>query len=276
MKSNYTLDAKRYTLTIGWLYPELMNIYGDRGNIITLVKRCEWRGIKTEVRELNVGFNHKLLTTCNLVVMGGAQDRQQTIVNEDLKKKKKVPSELIENGVPGLYVCGGFQFLGNYYKEADGTIIDGLGIFDLYTENPGPTVPRLIGNIAVQPNFDILRVSESESRSKFSTSSNNKSVIVGFENHGGRTILGKNIEPFGKVLKGHGNNGNDQTEGARHKNSFGTYLHGPILPKNPHFADYLLRLALERKYPEIKLDDLDDELELKAHSAIAKRLQIEI
>ncbi len=257
------------SLVIGWLYPELMNIYGDRGNITTLVKRCEWRGIKTEVKRLDIGFSNKELEACDLLVMGGAQDRQQTIVNEDLKKKKKVLSDLIEQGTPGLYVCGGFQFLGNYYKEADGTIIDGLGIFDLYTENPGPIVPRLIGNIAVQPNFDILRVSESESRSKFSTSSNNKSIVVGFENHGGRTVLGSNIEPFGKVLKGFGNN-EDGTEGAKYKNSFGTYMHGPILPKNPHFADYLIKLAL--KVDELPV--LDDTLEWQAHSAIIEKLGI--
>ena len=276
---NYTLDVKRYSLIIGWLYPELMNIYGDRGNIITLVKRCEWRGIKAKVVELNPEFDQKLLATCNLLVMGGAQDRQQTIVNTDLKKKKLALTDVIEKGIPGLYVCGGFQFLGKYYKEADGTIIDGLDIFDLYTENPGPSVPRLIGNIAVQPNFDILRVipiRSGESRSKFSTSSNNKSVIVGFENHGGRTYLGKKIDPMGKVIKGFGNNGNDQTEGAKYKNSFGTYMHGPVLPKNPHFADYLLKLALERKYPNIELQVLDDTLEWQALSTIAKRLRIEI
>ena len=253
MKSNYTL-------TIGWLYPELMNIYGDRGNIVCLTKRAQWRGIKAEVKELNVGFDHKQLATCDLLVMGGAQDRQQTIVNKDLARIKPILSAMIEDGTPGLYVCGGFQFLGKYYKEADGRIIDGLGIFDLYTENPGENVPRLIGNIAVQANikntgYKILNTD-----------------IVGFENHGGRTFLGKKVKPFGKVLKGYGNNGKDQTEGAIYKNGFGTYLHGPILPKNPHFADHLIKLALKID----ELPELDDKLELLAHSAIAKRLQIEI
>lgn len=243
-------------ITIGWLYPELMNIYGDRGNITTLVKRCEWRGIKAKVVELNVGFDPKLLTTCNLLVMGGAQDRQQTIVNTDLKKKRLALADMIEKGIPGLYVCGGFQFLGNYYREADGTIIDGLGIFDLYTENPGENVERLIGNIAIRPDLDLQ-------------------PIIGFENHGGRTYLGQKIKPFGKVLKGFGNN-EDGSEGARYKNSFGTYMHGPILPKNPHFADYLLRLALERKYEDIELKDLDDALEWKAHSSIARKLGINL
>lgn len=242
------------TLTIGWLYPELMNIYGDRGNIITLVKRAKWRGIKAEVKELNPGFNSDELKKCDLLIMGGAQDKQQSIVNADLRRHHKILSEMIDSGIPGLYVCGGFQFLGNYYKEADGTIIDGLGIFDLYTENPGPNSPRLIGNIVIKP--------ETQGLSK---------EIIGFENHGGRTFLGENIEIFGKVVKGHGNN-DDGTEGARYKNSFGTYLHGPILPKNSEFADYLLKLALKTE----DLKPLDDELETQASSAIAKKLQIEI
>ena len=264
MKSNYTL-------TIGWLYPELMNIYGDRGNIVCLTKRAQWRGIKAEVKELNVGFDHKQLATCDLLVMGGAQDRQQTIVNKDLARIKPILSAMIEDGTPGLYVCGGFQFLGKYYKEADGRIIDGLGIFDLYTENPGENVPRLIGNIAVEIKDLGLKINENKDNHQ-SSIINHKSIVVGFENHGGRTFLGKKVKPFGKVLKGYGNNGKDQTEGAIYKNGFGTYLHGPILPKNPHFADHLIKLALKID----ELPELDDKLELLAHSAIAKRLQIEI
>ncbi|HSX40434.1 MAG TPA: hypothetical protein VLF68_02370, partial [Candidatus Saccharimonadales bacterium] len=166
---------------------------------------------------------------------------------------------LIDDGIPGLYICGAYQFLGKYYKDADGTTIPGLSIFDLYTENPGPTHPRLIGNMVFNPiqysTFNILH------------------SIVGFENHGGRTYLGKNIKPFGKVIKGFGNNGEDGTEGAVYKNSFGTYSHGPILPKNPQFADYLIKLALEKKYKKsIQLKPLDDSIELLAHDAIVKRL----
>lgn len=246
------------SLTIGWLYPELMNIYGDRGNIITLIKRCEWRGIKTQLANLDVGFEISKLASCDILLMGGAQDRQQTIVNKDLKRIKKLLSEKIANNTPGLYVCGGFQFLGNYYKEADGTIIKGLGIFDLYTQNPGESHERLIGNAAFKS--DELNY-----------------VLIGFENHGGRTYLGRNTKPFGKVIKGFGNNGQDELEGARYKNSFGTYLHGPILPKNPVFADYLIKKALENKYKtKIKLPNLDDTLEQKARMAIAKRLGIAI
>lgn len=237
-------------LTIGWLYPELMNIYGDRGNIITLVKRAKWREIKVEVEELNPGFSEKDLKQCNLLLMGGAQDKQQSIVNTDLKTHHKSLSEMIDEGVPGLYVCGGFQFLGNYYREADGTVVDGLGIFDLFTENPGPDQERLIGNIIIRPEIAGL-----------------SAPIVGFENHGGRTILGENAKPFGRVLHGHGNN-NDGTEGAVFKNSIGTYLHGPILPKNPELADYLIKLAL--KINELK--PLDDKLETQAHKSIMQKL----
>ncbi len=252
-----------YKLTIGWLYPELMSTYGDRGNIIVLKKRCEWRGINVQVKHLNVGFDKKLLAACDMLFMGGAQDQQQKIVAVDLKKKANVLQEMIENGIPGLYICGAYQFLGKYYKEADGTIIKGLGILDVYTENPGINTKRLIGNIAVKSEIGTL---------------------IGFENHGGRTHLGAAVKPLGKVIKGFGNNGEDKTEGAIYKNSFGTYLHGPILPKNPHLADYLIKLALEKKYlpclprqaRRVNLSPLDDSLEIKARNAIAKRLNIKI
>lgn len=247
-------------LTIGWLYPELMNIYGDMGNIMALVKRCEWRKIKTEVKMLNPGFAVNTLNECNLLIMGGAQDRQQTVVNKDLKRIKKELIKKIEDGIPGLYVCGGFQFLGKYYKEADGTLVDGIEIFDLFTENPGEKVDRLIGNMIFKPSVKGL-----------------KKPIIGFENHGGRTYLGNNIKPFGKVIKGFGNNGKDLLEGANYKESFGTYSHGPILPKNPEFTDYLITKALEKKYnSKIELKPLDDTLENNARLTIAKRLGIEI
>lgn len=246
-----------YTLTIGWLYPELMSTYGDRGNIIVLQKRCVWRGINTEIKMLDLGFSITDLKKCDLLFMGGAQDKQQQIVAEDLLKKRDILEEMIENGIPGLYICGAYQFLGKYYREADGTIINGLGIFDLYTENPGVGFSRLIGNVAAR----VL----------------NDKIIVGFENHGGRTYLGKHIKPLGEVVKGFGNNGKDLTEGAIYKNSFGSYFHGPILPKNPFLADLLIKLALEKKYNSpTNLFRLNDSLEHQAHDAIAKRLNIKI
>ena len=253
----------QYKLTIGWLYPELMSTYGDRGNIIVLQKRCEWRGIKTEVLRLDLHFNPNQLKQCDLIFMGGAQDRQQQIVSEDLLRKKGDFKDIIENGVPGLYICGAYQFLGRYYKEADGTEINGLGILDLYTVNPGQNVSRLIGNVAtkLERSFDFAQ-------------DDNDRVIIGFENHGGRTYLGKNLKPLGKVLKGFGNNGEDGTEGAIYKNSFGTYLHGPILPKNPKLADLLIKFALEKKYPNsmITIPSLDDSLENQAHTDIMSKL----
>ncbi len=244
-------------LTIGWLYPSLMNIYGDRGNLITINKRCEWRGIETEIKYLDAGFDKSELDKCEIILMGGAQDRQQKIVAEDLKKKKDVLNTKINTGTPGLYVCGAYQFLGNYYKEADGAIIKGLGILDLYTQNPGGNSPRLIGNVAASTNLS-------------------SKTIIGFENHGGRTYLGKNVSPFAKIIKGFGNNGEDQNEGIVYKNSIGTYLHGPLLPKNPSLADFLIKRAMEIKYPNEVLVNLDDSLEMMANDSIAKRLQIEI
>ena len=259
----------KYSLTIGWLYPELMSTYGDRGNIICLKKRCEWRNIGVEINRLELGFKIYDLRKCDLVFMGGAQDKQQKIVSRDFSRKKvEALKELVEGGIPGLYICGAYQFLGKYYKEADGTIIDGLGILDLYTENPGSEFPRLIGNIAVKiydSRFKIYKNGEE----------NHKSTLVGFENHGGRTYLGRGIKPLGKVLKGFGNNGEDKTEGAIYKNSFGSYLHGPILPKNPHLADFLIKLSLEKKYKKnIPNKPLDDNLEHQTHNFMIKKLQI--
>lgn len=257
-------------ITIGWLYPELMSTYGDRGNIIVLSKRLEWRGVSVEIKKLEIGFSSNDLKTCDLFFMGGAQDKQQQIVSEDLKKKKNVLSEMIENETPGLYICGAYQFLGNYYKEADGTKLEGLGILDLHTENPGDGSERLIGNISIET-YDLIAHTYNSQGSKDNQVAPN--FLVGFENHGGRTYLGEKVKPLGTVKVGFGNNGKDKTEGAVYKNSFGSYLHGPILPKNPHFADYLLKLALEKKYKkEIKLEPLDDTLEWQTHSAEIKKI----
>ena len=246
----------KYQLTIAWLYPDLMSIYGDRGNIISLTRRCEWRDIDVKVNPIFLNTPLSDLQSTDLLFMGGAQDRQQTIVAEDLQKKKNLLSEMIESGIPGLYICGGFQYLGKYYKEADGTKIEQLGILDVWTENPGGK--RLIGNIAIDA-------------SEFF---GNRTTLVGFENHGGRTRLGSTVKPLGKVLKGFGSNAEDHTEGAVYKNSIGTYLHGPILPKNPVLSDVLIQKALEKKYHvAIELKPLDDLLAEKAKSAILNRMK---
>jgi len=252
---------KNYSLTIGWLYSDLMSTYGDRGNIIVLQKRCEWRDIEIKIQKISIETKPEIISSCDLLFMGGAQDTQQEIVEKDLKGKKgKLLQKAIENEIPGLYICGAYQFLGNYYKDADGKKIEGLGIFDLYTINPGVNTKRLIGNT-------LIKVDNQEPIS----------YLVGFENHGGRTYLGKNIKPLGKVIKGFGNNGEDGMEGAVYKNSIGSYFHGPILPKNPYLADWLIQTALEKKYQkDCELKPLDDALETKAHDFIAKRLGVEL
>lgn len=243
------------SLTIGWLYPTLMNVYGDIGNLKAIQKRTEWRNIDCSVKYLEPKFNAEELKNCDIILMGGAQDKQQEIVSKDLFTKRDALKNLIENNIPGLYVCGGYQFLGNYYKKSDNQIIKGLEIFDLYTENLENK--RLIGNVIANSEL-------------FGT-------LIGFENHGGKTYLGKNIRPLSNVIKGFGNNGRDNTEGAVYKNSIGTYLHGPILPKNPKLADFLIQKALENKYKiKIELKILNNMYENEARLAIAKKLQIAI
>lgn len=248
---------KDYSIIIGWLYPDLMNTYGDRGNVMVLQKRCEWRGIEAKVSKIFVETKPEELSKCDLIFMGGAQDTQQEIVAKDLNGKKgAILMKMIEDGIPGLYICGAYQFLGNYYKDANGIKIPGLGIFDLHTESPA-SGSRLIGNTVMEANKKLNLGAK---------------TIVGFENHGGRTYLGDNIEPFGKVIRGGGNNGKDGYEGGLYKNSIGSYFHGPILPKNPSLADYLIQTALEKKYKKtIELSELNDSLEKKAHDFIAKR-----
>jgi CobQ-like glutamine amidotransferase family enzyme len=251
-------------LVIGWIYPRLMNVYGDRGNVITLQKRAQWRDIEVEIKYLDDPLDVEELSKCDLLMMGGAQDQQQEIVSIDLKDKGKFLKEAIDSEVPGIYVCGAYQFLGNYYKDADGTEISGLGIFDLHTINPGESTKRLIGNLAVET-YESSLINETPF------------TLIGFENHGGRTYLGPNIKPLAKVIKGFGNNGEDLMEGAIYKNSIGTYMHGPILPKNPALADWLIQKALERKVgKKVELAKIDDTIENNARSAIAKRLSIKI
>ncbi|MFZ5845046.1 MAG: type 1 glutamine amidotransferase [Patescibacteria group bacterium] len=245
-------------LKIAWLYPELMSTYGDRGNIIVLVKRCKWRGIETQVVPVTLETSVKELRTCDLIFMGGAQDRQQKLAAKDfLKKKGPVVKEMVEKGIPALFVCAAYQFVGHYYKPYQGEKIPGASIFDLSTEHPGDQAKRLIGNVIAK----IISSKFKIQNSKFNR------IIVGFENHGGRTYLGKNIEPFAKVIKGFGNNGEDGFEGAIYKNAIGSYFHGPLLPKNPVLADWLIAQALKEKFQgEVKLKKLDDSLENRARS----------
>lgn len=237
------------------LYPDLLDLYGDRGNIRVLQARSNWRGIEAEVEQVSLGdpldFN-----SFDILFIGGGSDREQNILVEDLMKRKNEFQAAIEDGLVVLTICGGFQLLGEYYQTAEGEKIPGLGILDLWTI---AGVKRLIGNIVVD-------VKDGE------LSSGVIKTLVGFENHSGKTYLGSNLQPLGKVLQGNGNNGEDRGEGVRYKNVFGTYLHGPLLPKNPHLADLLLTLALKRRGYSEALSKLDDTLEENAHRAVVDRI----
>ncbi len=263
------LKAKSYQLNIGWLYPELMSTYGDKGNIMTLQKRCEWRGI--EVKIINIDQRSKIpdLKTIDLLFAGGAQDREQSIVIQNLKKHETEIRKLIEKEVPALFVCGAPQLFGKYYEPSIGKRLDGLGIFDIETIHAGPQKKRLTGNVIAKIiNKNILNTKYPILHS---------GIIVGFENHGGRTYLGKYAKPFAMVIKGYGNNGEDGTEGVVYKNAIGSYLHGPLLPKNPGIADWLITKAITTKYKQkVTLAPLDNAVSNQAKSVIARRLGIKL
>ncbi len=253
-------------LTIGWLYPTLMSTYGDRGNVICLQRRCQWRNIPVSILPLDAESDYSKFAQVDLIVGGGAQDRQQEIVMRDLKgEKAKILKEVLRDGVPGVFTCGSPQLLGHYYEPAFGERIEGLGILDLVSKHPGNNAQRFIGNVV----FDISVTSLVQELSVFW---NDLPRVIGFENHGGRTFLG-NVAPLGKVIKGYGNNGEDQTEGAFYQNAIATYAHGPLLPKNPFLADWMIYKALSRKSSSNKvlLDPLDDSLTLKARTSLLMR-----
>jgi lipid II isoglutaminyl synthase (glutamine-hydrolysing) len=230
------------------LYPEQMNIYADRGNILFLRRRCEWRGIDFSYAAAGTGEPLDARVH-DLIYVGGGQDRDQRIVAQDMVASKRAGlAEAVEDGAVVLAVCGGYQLLGHSYELGDERI-EGLGLADLETvRRPGP---RLIGNIEIEVDLG-----------------EGPRELAGFENHGGRTYLGDSAEPLGRVVRGHGNNGADGLEGVRRRNMIGTYLHGPLLPKNAWLADRLIQLALARRYgAEPDLAPLDDALEAAAHEA---------
>lgn len=251
------------TLTIGWLYPELMSTYGDRGNITVLTRRAEWRHIPVRVLPVTFTTDAAEIEACHLIFGGGAQDRQQEIVIEDLRVKKgPVLKRMFERDVPGLFVCGAPQLLGDYYMTGDGKRLEGLKIFPMESKHFGKAKPRCIGNT-------VCHIDE-----RFRLPGHRfESTIVGFENHGGRTYLHQGTAPFAKVVKGFGNNGEDGTEGALYHNCIATYSHGPFLPKNPHIADWLLFTALSvRDGKPVELVELPDEAEWQAHRHMVRRL----
>lgn len=228
-------------LKIGHLYPKLLNIYGDGGNIITLKKRAQWRGIEVEVHEINSG--DVWLGEHDIYFIGGGQDAQQKEVSYELNRHKEFMTAERDRGAVFLGICGGYQLLGHYYQPHEGDKLMGISLLDVYTVAGNK---RFIGNVTVQWENETL---------------------VGFENHSGLTYLQGDTKPIGTMIVGNGNNGEDKTEGARYKNVFGTYMHGSFLPKNPKFADYLLELALGEK-----LEPLDDTIENNAHNSLIKKV----
>ena len=239
-------------LKICHMYPDVLNLYGDRGNVICMRSRLERRGIDCAVTRLPIG-SAASLAGFDLVFIGGGQDFEQQVLLDDLHRgKAQEIRAAIADGVTFLTICGGYQMLGSYYETYDGQRCDFICALDLYTVG---SKTRMIGNYK-------FKCGEAAGGS----------VVVGFENHSGKTHLGRGVEPLGTVLAGFGNNGEDGTEGAHYKNVFGTYSHGPMLPKNPEFCDMLLATALERRYGKAELAPLDDTLELLAHDEMCARV----
>jgi CobQ-like glutamine amidotransferase family enzyme len=230
------------------LYPEQMNIYADRGNILFLQRRCQWRGIGFAPASAGPGEGFDP-SSHDLIYLGGGQDRDQIAVAADMvESKREALATAVSDGAAMLAVCGGYQLLGHSY-QLDEERLPGLGLVDLETvREPGP---RLIGNVAIEVDLG-----------------DGPRTLAGFENHGGRTYLGTDAQPLGRVIRGLGNNGKDGEEGVRRDNLIGTYLHGPLLPKNAWLADRLIELALERRYgSRPQLVPLDDSLEQAAHES---------
>jgi CobQ-like glutamine amidotransferase family enzyme len=250
---------RRIKLTIHHLYAGMMNLYGDRGNVIAIKKRAEWRGIPVEV--VDVGLGEVIQPTgCDIFLFGGGQDREQGLLVEDLSGTKGAALRaIVEDGGVVLGVCGGYQLMGHYYETPEGEKLPGVAIFDMHTRPRSIGEARLIGNVLVR-----VRLPQDASSGMIRE-------IVGFENHGGRTELG-DVECLGEVLIGHGNNGRDNTEGARRLNAYGTYLHGSLLPKNPWFTDQLILHALLRVDDTAELEPLDDATEQAAFSSIVDRI----
>ncbi|MEL6457574.1 MAG: type 1 glutamine amidotransferase [Cyanobacteria bacterium J06621_15] len=265
------MTNQKFELTIGWLYPTLMSTYGDRGNVIVIERRAQWRGYDVKVVPLDQSSTAEDIKSVDVIVGGGAQDRQQEIVMRDLHgKKADAMREKLDNGTPGVFTCGSPQLLGHYYEPGLGQRIEGLGILDLVSVHPGENTRRCIGNLVIEVTASKLAKDLKEMLGGA------KPYLVGFENHGGRTKLGK-TEALGKVVYGLGNNGEDGTEGAFHQNAIATYSHGPLLPKNPVVADWLIQTALRNKYQEsVSLKPLNDTLAMQGREAMLKRLNVDV
>ena len=240
-------------IRLAHLYPDVMNIYGDRGNAIALRYRCEARGIEFEAGAIEVG-DELAPAEYDILMIGGGQDREQGRIADDLVAKGPAIRAAVDEGLPTLAVCGGFQLFGERYVDADGGIIPGIGVFDMETRHPGAGAERATGNVLLRTEFG---------------------EVIGFENHGGRTYLGDGQGRFGEVIEGRGNNAQDRSEGARREHAIGTYLHGSLLPKNPAVADFLLGTALKRRYGEhvtlAPLDDTAEEAAQRTARALTRR-----
>ncbi len=234
------------TITVLQLYPRDMNIYGDSGNVLTIMKRLEWHGYEPHLTAYNQ--HDAFPENVDIIIGGGGQDAGQSKIQDDLLSIGPNLHELAEADVPMLVICGLYQLFGKFFKTKDGTIIRGIELFDIETH---AGTERLIGNII--------------------TTSSDFGDIIGYENHSGKTFLGKGTKPFGKVVKGAGNNGEDESEGARYKHVIGSYLHGSLLPKNPHVADWLIEQAARRKFGDFMPAVIDDHLAIEARKTAAKR-----
>ena len=238
-------------LRICHLYPDVLNLYGDRGNVLCMEQRLRWRGIDAVTTRVPIGAPLHA-ADFDLFFIGGGQDFEQEVLLGDLVGGKTAEiKSAIEDGKTFLAICGGYQMLGQYYKTWDGVQCDFTGALDLYTVG---SRQRMIGNYMFTCD-ELVGVN-----------------VVGFENHSGKTYLGSGVKPIGKVLEGFGNNGEDGTEGARYKNVFATYSHGCLLPKNPQLCDNILKTALEHKYGAVELAELNDMLENEAHQYMENRL----
>ena len=237
-------------LVLCQLYPEHLSIYADRGNVQVLRQRCTWRGIDFEERPLRLG--EQLDGEADLYLLGGGQDRDQVLVAQDLQRHRDALHGAIGDGAALLAVCGGYQLVGHRYRGHQGDEIPGLGLLDLETDAGDE---RMIGNVLLECDLG---------------DGAGPRTLVGFENHAGRTRLGPGVRALGRVLAGHGNDGASGYEGARAERVIGTYVHGPLLPKNPWLADWLIARALERRHGDVALAPLDDALETRAHADAAR------
>jgi len=237
--------SKQKIINVGHLYPEHMNVYGDMGNVLAIVYRLESRGYIVKYQPINQ-LNEFVESDVDILIGGGGQDSNQLLIESDLKKYSKELKGACDDGMVNLMICGMYQLFGNYFLTANGKKIQGAGIFNLYTE---ASTQRMIGNVKAKSQYGYL---------------------VGFENHSGKTFLLDETRPLATVYQGGGNNGEDKTEGAMHLNSFGTYLHGPVLPNNPVLADEIISRAVERKFGHKDLQPLDDKLEQQTSEHIRR------